>query len=219
MSGDLAQADGFRVSGAPPGLLRASHEDRERVVDVLRTAAGDGRLTPEELDERLETALSARTMGELAVLTADLPAVDEAAGGVLAGAKDVVRIDQQGSSTRRDGRWVVPRRMEISSAWSEVTLDFTEALIMHDTLRIELDLRGAALKLRTRPGIVVDTDALTASYAKIKTRRTGDGGAPVALRIEIVGHIKYSQVEVRPRRRTLRQWLLRGSAPRPLPAG
>jgi hypothetical protein len=47
--------------GAPgPGAapeLRASHADRERVVEILRVAAGDGRLTSDELDERLEAAL------------------------------------------------------------------------------------------------------------------------------------------------------------------
>ena len=52
--------------------MRASDADRDRVVDVLRVAVGDGRLTVAELDERLEAALSARTLGELAVLTADL---------------------------------------------------------------------------------------------------------------------------------------------------
>ena len=46
--------------------LRASHEDRDRVVDVLRAAAGDGRLSAGELDARLESALTARTLGELA---------------------------------------------------------------------------------------------------------------------------------------------------------
>jgi hypothetical protein len=54
--------------------LRASHEDRDRVVDTLRTAGGDGRLTAEELDARVERALSARTQGELAALIADLSA-------------------------------------------------------------------------------------------------------------------------------------------------
>jgi hypothetical protein len=54
-----------------PGL-RASHEDRDRVVDALRAAGGDGRLTAEELEARLESALSARTLGELTELTADL---------------------------------------------------------------------------------------------------------------------------------------------------
>src|SRR5215472_2110049 len=53
--------------------LRASHADRDRVVDTLRVAAGDGRLSAEELDTRLESALSARTLGELTELTADLP--------------------------------------------------------------------------------------------------------------------------------------------------
>src|SRR5580704_3381984 len=50
--------------------LRASHADRDRVVDMLRIAGGDGRLSAEELETRLESALSARTIGELARLTA-----------------------------------------------------------------------------------------------------------------------------------------------------
>ena len=42
--------------------LRASHDDRDRVVEMLRVSAGDGRLTAEELDERLEQAMTARPM-------------------------------------------------------------------------------------------------------------------------------------------------------------
>jgi uncharacterized protein DUF1707 len=58
----------------PARELRASHEDRDRVVEQLRMAAGNGRLTAEELDQRLEVALTARTYGELTALTEDLPA-------------------------------------------------------------------------------------------------------------------------------------------------
>ena len=54
--------------------LRASYDDRDRVVELLRVSAGDGRLTAEELDERLELAMTARTYGELARLISDLPA-------------------------------------------------------------------------------------------------------------------------------------------------
>ena len=54
--------------------LRASDADRERVAERLRTAAGDGRLTSVELEERLEGAFSARTEAELEPLVADLPA-------------------------------------------------------------------------------------------------------------------------------------------------
>jgi hypothetical protein len=184
-------------TGESPGM-RASHADRDRTVDVLRVAAGDGRLTLEELDERLEAALSARTVGELLVLTADLPA---AAGQASVGVEDVVRIRQEGASTRRGDGWTVPRRLEIRSAWGEVTLDLTDAVITHDTLDIDLDLRAGALKLLIRPGVVVDTGALVMRYSEIKARRPAD--APVLLRIRITGEIHYGQVVVRPPRRGL----------------
>ena len=54
-------------------LLRASDGDREHVAERLRLAATEGRLLPEEFEERLGAALSARTYGELDALVADLP--------------------------------------------------------------------------------------------------------------------------------------------------
>ena len=54
--------------------LRASDADRDRVAERLRSAAGEGRLSSDELEERLEAAFAARTDAELAPLTADLPA-------------------------------------------------------------------------------------------------------------------------------------------------
>jgi hypothetical protein len=53
--------------------LRASDADRDLAAERLRAAAGEGRLSSDELEERLERALSARTEAELAPLTADLP--------------------------------------------------------------------------------------------------------------------------------------------------
>jgi DUF1707 SHOCT-like domain len=53
--------------------LRASDADRDAVVDRLREAAGEGRLEPDELEQRLDGALRARTYGDLAELLADLP--------------------------------------------------------------------------------------------------------------------------------------------------
>jgi hypothetical protein len=59
--------------------LRAADADRERVAERLRTAAGEGRLSADELEERLETAFSARTEAELAALVADLPSAPASA--------------------------------------------------------------------------------------------------------------------------------------------
>ncbi|MCX4809542.1 DUF1707 domain-containing protein [Streptomyces sp. NBC_01239] len=177
--------------------LRASHADRDRVVDVLTSAAGDGRLTSEELDERVEAALTARTLGELAVLTADLPVP---AGAVAAEVKDVARIEQRGGSARRGDGWVVPRRLEIVSHLGDVTLDFTQAVITEDTLRIDLDMHLGKLVLLIRPGIVVDTDSLVTGYGKIKTRGPAGTGVPVDLRIEIAGQLGFGKVLVRRKR-------------------
>jgi len=57
----------------PADARRASHADRDAVAERLREAAADGRLTLDELDERLGGASGARTYAELDRLTADLP--------------------------------------------------------------------------------------------------------------------------------------------------
>jgi len=58
--------------------MRAADADRDRTVERLRDAAAEGRLTPDELERRLETALAARTYAELESLVADLPQPDGA---------------------------------------------------------------------------------------------------------------------------------------------
>src|SRR5580658_8418001 len=62
-------------AAAGHGRLRASHADRERVIDALKTAFADGRLDKDELDARVGQALAARTYADLATVTAGIPAV------------------------------------------------------------------------------------------------------------------------------------------------
>jgi hypothetical protein len=54
--------------------MRASSADRERAVDVLKAGFAEGRLTQDEYNDRMGRAYAARTYGDLAALTADLPA-------------------------------------------------------------------------------------------------------------------------------------------------
>jgi hypothetical protein len=58
---------------ASRATLRASDADREQVAERLQRAAAEGRLHTEELEQRLEAALSSRTYGQLDALVADLP--------------------------------------------------------------------------------------------------------------------------------------------------
>jgi hypothetical protein len=180
--------------------LRASHADRDQVVELLRVAAGDGRLSPEELDDRLERALTARTYAELAVLTADLPAtpgaavVPPGAAAAVATPKDLARIHVRGSSVRRDGRWVVPKELDV-------------------------EVRGGGLRLITGAGIVVDAGDISMHGGSVTLPKPPGPGAPVQLRVEIAGSVRGGAITAGPPppprrpRRTFWQWLRR--APRP----
>jgi hypothetical protein len=210
MTGEVATpADGSGNEASPE--LRASYADRDRVVEILRVAAGDGRLSAAELDERVEAALTARTYRELAQLTADLPAAGVPAEAV-AQAKDLLRIDRRGANAKRDGAWVVPRRIQVRAVGGTVKLDFTQAVITQPTLQIEAEVRGGNLILITRPGIEVDTDEVALIGGTVRVRPHRAPKPPVILRIEVSGENKGGRLVARPPRRTFGQWLRR--APR-----
>jgi Domain of unknown function (DUF1707) len=195
---------------APLGQLRASHQDRDRVAEILRVAAGDGRLTSDELDERLEAALTARTYAELAALTTDLPAAPGATmAEAPAQAKDLVRIDCGHGHARRDGRWVVPRRMEIRVTSGEVRLDLTDAVVTRGTLRIDAEVHSGRLKLITKPGIMVDTDEVGVHSGQVKVRAPWGPDVPVTLRVEVAGTVRSGHLLAGPRRRGFWKWLTR----------
>lgn len=63
---------------ADRGRMRASHAERDQVVDTLKDAFVQGRLTKAEFDARVAEALSARTHADLSLLTADIPAATPA---------------------------------------------------------------------------------------------------------------------------------------------
>jgi hypothetical protein len=205
--------------------LRASHADRDQVVELLRVAAGDGRLSAEELDDRLERALTARTYAELAALTVDLPAapgaaiVPPGAGAVSATPKDLVRLHVHGSSALRDGRWVVPKELDVKVKGGAVTLDFTEAVITQPLLRITAEVRGGVLRLITGPGIVVEAGDIAQHGGSVTLPKPPGPGVPVQLRVEITGSVHGAGITTGPPpppcppRRTFWQWLRR--APRP----
>jgi hypothetical protein len=169
--------------------LRASHEDRDRVVDTLRTAGGDGRLTAEELDARVERALSARTQGELAALVADLAAATATATAT----KDVLVVEQTGGKWTRAGRWKVPGRIEVRTKLCRVTFDFTDAVITSRTVRIDTDMQHGKLVIVGAPGIVIDADGLNLVFSKTKLRSDSAAADP-GLRIELVGTLKHAKV-------------------------
>ena len=83
--------------------LRAGHADREQVIEALKTAFVDGRLTKNELAARTGRALAARTYADLAALTADIPAEPAAAALVPPRPSRVDRGGARAGSPARPG--------------------------------------------------------------------------------------------------------------------
>jgi hypothetical protein len=119
--------------------MRASDAEREAVVAQPRDAAGEGRLTVEELAERIDAAYAARTRAELEPLTADLPAPGERAAFAPAAATDAAPpaparrapplvLGILGGGDRK-GRWRVPERMTVVNVMGGADLDLREAVL------------------------------------------------------------------------------------------
>lgn len=116
-----------------PSRLRISDEDRHKVAELLRDAAGEGRIDLEELDERLEATYAAKTYGDLVPITIDLPAhPQQPATPVVpretlpAAATFENSVSIMGDCTRK-GAWLVPERHHAFALMGGVTLDMREA--------------------------------------------------------------------------------------------
>ncbi|MDA2804846.1 DUF1707 SHOCT-like domain-containing protein [Nocardiopsis suaedae] len=165
--------------------MRVSHAERDRVVEALQAAAAAGRLGAEELDARVERALSALTRGDLAALTTDLPDMPEA--------KEVLAIRQSGGKWVQDGRWPVPPRIDVQTQICRVTLDFTRALITSNPVRINAEMMHGRLRIVTPPGTVVDTSGLNLTFSRVKVA-SKDFSPDAPLRLEVSGSLLHAKL-------------------------
>jgi uncharacterized protein DUF1707 len=192
--------------------LRVSHEDRDQVAEQLRVAAGDGRLTADELDERLETALTARTYGELEALLVDLPASPDARPAPATAAKDLVELKITHGIIKRDGPWVVPRRLTVEARHGNVALDFSGAVLSQPTLDLAISIGHGNIVLIVPPEVVVDVDSVSIGHGVIRQRVHRQPGAPVTLLVTVSGSVRHGNLVIRSARtgprRTFWDWLL-----------
>ncbi|YCK35350.1 DUF1707 SHOCT-like domain-containing protein [Actinomadura sp. ATCC 39365] len=182
--------------------LRASDADRDRVTELLRTAVADGRLDLAEFEERLEAALSARTVGALAPLVTDLIAGPGSAGALAlplpaAPAAELLTIKEKHGSVRRDGRWRLPHRLALRTAWSDVLLDLTSAVRGAPELVIELRVSGGSVELILAPGMVLESDELSVRHGTLAIGRAPDDDAPEVLRVRLTGRMRHGRLAVR----------------------
>jgi hypothetical protein len=210
------------VEGAPevrgPGDLRCSDKDRERVAEALREAAGDGRLTLSELEERLEATFKARTYGDLQPITRDLPQGPYPLPGVAHGqlqrptgygrvpvgrpgagvpATRTERITTILGEEKRDGRWEVPSRLEVVCFLGSVRLDFTEAIVRNREVVVQIGAVMGSVTLVVPEGIDVRMEPGANVLGERKHRLTGPvtPGGPI---YHVRGFVVLGDITVRP---------------------
>lgn len=120
--------------------LRISDADRHKVAELLREAAGEGRIDMDELDERLEAAYVAKTYGDLVPLTADLPLGAQPLPPLARSRPDVSRSP----AVRYDSSLAIMGGVSRKGVW-EVGATHTSFALMGG---IDLDLRAARFTSR-----------------------------------------------------------------------
>jgi Domain of unknown function (DUF1707)/Cell wall-active antibiotics response 4TMS YvqF len=199
-----------RPDTGPLGL-RVSDAERDRVLDVLRDATAEGRLTAEEYEERASLALAARTIADLSPLTSDLPV--GAPVGPMPAVQDKPLIAIMGEDSR-SGRWAVPEQLKSVAVMGSVKLDLTEAVPTSRETHLSCVCVMGEVSIVVPEGVDVRMDGLAIMGEKtVKKLRTPPvAGAPI---IYVHAFAVMGSVEVKPKKRpgSLQRWLGRRIGP------
>ncbi|MEV0202912.1 DUF1707 domain-containing protein [Nonomuraea sp. NPDC050691] len=150
-----------------PGGVRASDAEREAVVERLRVASVEGRLTLAELTDRTEAAYSASTHAELALLTQDLPGAGRPDAfpaapqepGPGTGRRRRWFVGVMGDTKRR-GAWRIDRELGAVAVMGDVLLDLREAEARTDVVDITAVSVMGDVKIIVPDGVHVDLDGM-----------------------------------------------------------
>ncbi len=184
MEGQPREGPGGQVVRPDPSLLRVSDDDRHKVAEVLRTAAGEGRIDLEELEERLEAAYAAKTYGELVPLTIDLPTSrpsTQVSPRVTTPAEHTGATSYTGSfsvmgdCTRR-GVWKVPEKHTAFSMMGSITIDLREADFTSSETIIDAYAIMAHIDIIVNPStrVVVDGVGIMGDMSEARSKVAAD---------------------------------------------
>ena len=200
----------------PSGEVRASDAEREAVVERLRVATVEGRLTLSELTERTEAAYTATTRGDLVPITADLPA---GSGSPATPARPDARADREWvvavmGDSKRQGRWRVERPLAAVAVMGDVVLDLRGAEVPQGAVDITATAIMGDVKIYVPDGVDVQLSGIAVMGDKrvmVREAPVGQTAPRVVVRATVVmGDVKViGDSYAEPARRTLRAWLTR----------
>ncbi|QWF80513.1 DUF1707 SHOCT-like domain-containing protein [Amycolatopsis sp. CA-230715] len=193
-----------------PRDLRVSDAEREHVVAVLEKAIGRGLIDLDEFTERTDTALAARTRGELNVVLADLPGLvhrDAVVPGTPPAAANFagerLELKAHGSNLVRKGRWSVPGNLSVLNKYGNTTLDFTQAAVASPVVNIELSTKWGSVELIIPEQAAVDVNSVTEVKWGALNDRTNTNGHAGTPRYVVSGRVHGGSLTIRHPKRGL----------------
>lgn len=189
----LAAVDALPVRDEQRPDLRAADADRDHTAALLGGAMAVGRLTSTEYAERLDAAYTARTLGELALLTRDLPSTDAPEADVRAAGH--AEIAARFSKVIRSGRWVAGRRTRLTVRFGALIINLAEAVLPGREVTVEVDAFCGKLIIIAPAGAhVIDEGGALFSKRAVYGRGTAED--PDAAVIRLTGDARFSKVVV-----------------------
>lgn len=177
--------------------VRVGDIERGQAITLLQQAGLEGRLTTEELDERITRAQQAKTRGDLERLVVDLPVPHTPAP-----APDEVELTSNIGSIKRRGVWTVPRRLLVRSGTGSVTLDFTHARIEFPEIDIDLSVGTGGTTIVLPPGASANVNGVSTGTGRVRSR-VPDTATASGPHFHITGHTGTGSVKVRYARRRI----------------
>ena len=204
--------------------LRVSDADRHAVADILREAAGEGRLDIDELEERLEETYKAKTYADLEPITQDLPVAGQAPvmpAAPAAGAAPVVYSEGEGSDSasaflsnvERKGVWVVPQQFSVHAVLGDANIDLREAHYSAREVVINATSVLGSVKVTVPPNVhvIVEGNGVLGEFnepsAKVPEALTADSPVVRVRGLAVLGDVTVKRRGPRGPKRTLRQHL------------
>lgn len=138
-------------------------------MEQLRDAAAEGRIDLDELDSRLEQALTSRTHAELAVLTSDLPRLNSAGSQ-----PPLVLKGGMSGASRGPGRWEVPGRVIAHGGMGGVKVDFTRVECRLTEVAVEAYGETSGVTIVIPDAWAADTSGMDPGVGGLKDRTTPD---------------------------------------------
>jgi len=165
----------------PPESVRASDDERETVVERLRVASVEGRLTFEELTLRTEAAYSAVTRGDLEKITHDLPGM-----GAPGAQPAPVQVQRRFSAIMGDCKEKISGRIDAEltalSVMGDVVLDLRGAQVPSGEVSIVVTAVMGDVKVIVPDGVAVELSG----YAVMGDRRVQVRDAVPGQRVPVV---------------------------------